>query len=76
MLMRTMHSSAPRAASALGAQWRTLRTVGTRGQFRLGGRVYGYSSDWMASSSRKRIVPSLLVSAITKRTRPCFDVSA
>jgi hypothetical protein len=38
--------------------------------------VCGYSSDWMALSSRKRIAPSLLVSAITKRTRPCLEVSA
>ena len=37
---------------------------------------YGYSPDWMALSSRKRIVLSLLLSAITKRTRPCSLVSA
>ena len=35
-----------------------------------------YNSDRMAFSSRKRIAPSLLVSAITKRTRPCLEVSA
>ena len=35
-----------------------------------------YSSDWIALSSRKRIAPSLLVSAITKRTRPWPEVSA
>ncbi len=39
-------------------------------------RICGYSSVWMALSSRKRIAPSLLVSAITKRTRPCLEVSA
>ncbi len=35
-----------------------------------------YSPDWMALSSRKRIAPSLLLSEITKRTRPCLEVSA
>ena len=35
-----------------------------------------YSADWMALSSRKRKVLSSLLSAITKRTRPCWDVSA
>jgi hypothetical protein len=30
----------------------------------------------MALSSRKRIAPLLPPSAITKRTRPCFEVSA
>ena len=48
----------------------------TRGELRLAGRACGYSSDRMALSSRKRIAPSLLVSAITKRTRPCLEVSA
>ena len=38
--------------------------------------VSSYNSDRMALSSRKRIAPSLLVSAITKRTRPCLEVSA
>ena len=36
----------------------------------------GYSPDWMALSNRKRIALSLLLSAITKRTRPCLEVSA
>ena len=36
----------------------------------------GYSPDWMALSSRKRIAPSLLLSEITKRMRPCLEVSA
>ena len=35
-----------------------------------------YSADWMALSSRKRKVLSSLLSAITKRTRPCWEVSA
>ena len=35
-----------------------------------------YSPNWMALSSRKRIAPSLLVSEITKRTRPWLEVSA
>ncbi len=48
----------------------------TRGELQLGGRASGYSSDWMALSSWKRIVLSLLVSEITKRTRPCLEVSA
>ncbi len=69
-------SSTPDARSALGARQRTLRTFGTGGELRLRGRACGYSSDRMALSSRKRIAPSLLVSAITKRTRPCFEVSA
>ena len=34
------------------------------------GCAFGYSPDWMALSSRKRIAPSLLVSEITKRARP------
>ena len=46
------------------------------GELRLGGRACGYNSVRMALRSRKRIAPSLLVSAITKRTRPCLDVSA
>ena len=37
---------------------------------------FGYSADWMAWSSRKRIAPSLLRSEITKRTRPWLEVSA
>ena len=37
---------------------------------------FGYSPDAIARSSRKRISPSLLVSAITKRTRPWLEVSA
>jgi hypothetical protein len=36
----------------------------------------GYSPDSIARSSRKRISPSLLVSEITKRTRPWLEVSA
>jgi len=48
----------------------------TRGDLQLGGRASVYSSDWMVLSSRKRIALSLLVSAITKRTRPCLEVSA
>src|SRR5437764_10329692 len=55
---------------------RTLRIFVTRGDFRLGRRASGYSPDWMALSSRKRIAPSLLPSEITKRTRPCLEVSA
>ena len=42
----------------------------------LGGPAAGYSPDWMALSSRKRISLSLLVSEITKRTRPWLEVSA
>src|SRR5262245_36332072 len=48
----------------------------TRGKFDSAGGAASYSSDWMALSNRKRIAPSLLVSAITKRTRPCWEVSA
>ena len=40
------------------------------------GRSQGYSSDRMASSKRKRMALSLLVRAITNRTRPCLEVSA
>jgi hypothetical protein len=47
-----------------------------RGELQLGGRASVYSPDWMALSSRKRIAPSLLVSEITKRTRPWLEVSA
>ena len=36
---------------------------------------FSYSPPCMALSSRKRIAPSLLLSAITKRMRPC-EVSA
>jgi len=47
-----------------------------RGEHRPGGRDSGYSPVSMARSSRKRIALSLLLSEITKRTRPCFEVSA
>ena len=40
-----------------------------------GDQGLGYSSDVMARSNWKRIAPSLLLSAITKRTRPWFAVS-
>src|SRR5262249_55407072 len=46
------------------------------GKDRRGGRDSGYSPDRVSRSSRKRISPSLLVSAITKRTRPWLEVSA
>ena len=46
------------------------------GKHRRGGRNSGYSPDSIARSSRKRISPSLLVSEITKRTRPWLEVSA
>jgi hypothetical protein len=39
-------------------------------------QISGYSPDSMARSSRKRIPPLLLPSEITKRTRPCLEVSA
>jgi hypothetical protein len=63
------------AMSACGTQ-RTSRIFVTRGELQLGGRASVYSPDWMALSSRKRIAPSLLVSEITKRTRPWLEVSA
>ena len=40
------------------------------------GETSRYSPASMALSSWKRIAPSLLLSEITKRTRPCFEVSA
>jgi hypothetical protein len=45
------------------------RTLGTSTQ------ISGYSPDSMARSSRKRLPPLLLASEITKRTRPCLEVS-
>ena len=48
----------------------TFRIFVARGELRFGGRAAGYSPAWMALSSRKRIAPSLLLSAITKRSRP------
>jgi hypothetical protein len=55
---------------------RTFADFVTCGELRLGGRASGYSPDWMALSSRKRIAPSLLLSEITKRTRPCLAASS
>ena len=46
------------------------------GKHRRGGRNCGYSPDSIVRSSRKRISSSLLVSEITKRTRPWPEVSA
>ena len=37
---------------------------------------FGYSPASMALSNRKRIAPSLLLSEITKHTRPWLEVSA
>ena len=39
-------------------------------------RACGYRPDSIARSRRKRMPPSLLESEMTKRTRPCPEVSA
>jgi hypothetical protein len=46
------------------------------GKHRRGGRNCGYSPDSIVRRRRKRILSSLLVSEITKRTRPWPEVSA
>ena len=81
MMAQTSNSKLYRAIAAVSRS-----VYGVRSCYVLHYRVFGsnscsgpacdYNSDWIELSSRKRIAPSLLVSAITKRTRPCFEVSA
>jgi hypothetical protein len=52
------------------------RLFSTRKEYRLGGQNCAYSPDSIARRSRKRMEPLLLRSEITKRTRPCPEVSA
>ena len=61
-------------------RYETIIAAGDRLYAASGGQAYAFNCRWspdsIARSSRKRISPSLLVSEITKRTRPWLEVSA